>query len=150
AALFGALTVSTPQAAVRTQGPVRAGGEVIGRSNHWSGQALIPAAAEGGVTATAPLTFTNYPLDPNNFLSLGASPFTSGTYTIDASANNAGPTLSGPGIATPIQGVFFSPSGDPSLRDEIAVFTFNSISIPAGVTVQGARNANSRPIALLS
>ena len=36
------------------------------------------------------------------------------------------------------------------MRDEIAVFTFASLSIPAGVTVQGARNTNSRPMALLS
>ena len=45
----------------------------------------------------------NYPLEPNNFTSLGASPFTSaGTYTIDASKNNSAPRLSGPGIVTPI------------------------------------------------
>lgn len=87
-----------------------------------------------------------YPLNPNDFTSLGASPFgTAGTYTINASKNNAAPTLSGPGIATPIEGVFFASSGG-----EIAVFTFDSINIPANVTVQGVRNANSRPMALLS
>ena len=64
--------------------------------------------------------------------------------------NNAAPSLSGPGITTPIAGVFFSPSGGSVARDEIAVFTFASLSIPAGVTVQGAQNANSRPMALLS
>ncbi|MBL8205168.1 MAG: hypothetical protein JNM09_13120 [Blastocatellia bacterium] len=35
-------------------------------------------------------------------------------------------------------------------RDEIAVFTFNSLTIPADVTVQGARTGDSRPIARLS
>ena len=95
-------------------------------------------------------TVPAYPLDPDAFTSLGASPFTSGTYTINASLNNAAPSLSGPGIATPIQGVFFSPSGGSVARDEIAVFTFDVLTIPAGVTVRGAQNANSRPIALLS
>jgi hypothetical protein len=88
----------------------------------------IPAAA----TQAA-----NYPLDPNNFTSLGASPFTSaGTYTINASKNNTAPGLSGPGIVTPIRGVFFSPSGgaqfnlgqsvspnDPWPRTELKSFT---------------------------
>ena len=91
-----------------------------------------------------------YPLNPDEFTSLGGSPFASGTYTIDTSRNNAAPSLSGPGITTPIAGVFFSPSGGSVARDEIAVFTFASLSIPAGVTVQGAQNANSRPMALLS
>jgi hypothetical protein len=91
-----------------------------------------------------------YPLNPDVFTSLGGSPFASGTYTINTSRNNAAPSLSGPGITTPIAGVFFSPSGGSVLRDEIAVFTFASLSIPAGVTVQGARNTNSRPMALLS
>ena len=91
-----------------------------------------------------------YPLNPGEFTSLGGSPFASGTYTIDTSMNNAAPSLSGPGITTPIAGVFFSPSGGSVARDEIAVFTFASLSIPAGVTVQGAQNANSRPMALLS
>ena len=89
-------------------------------------------------------------LDPSAFTSLGASPFASGTYTIDASKDNAAPTLSGLGITTPIAGVFHSPSGGSVANDEIAVFTFDSIDIPAGVTVRGAQNANSRPIALLS
>jgi hypothetical protein len=52
-----------------------------------------------------------YPLNPDEFMSLGGSPFASGTYTIDTSRNNAAPSLSGPGITTPIAGVFFSPSG---------------------------------------
>ena len=91
-----------------------------------------------------------YPLNPDEFTSLGGSPFASGTYTINTSRNNAAPSLSGPGITTPIAGVFFSPSGGSVARDEIAVFTFASLSIPAGVTVQGAQNANSRPMALLS
>ena len=91
-----------------------------------------------------------YPLNPDEFTSLGGSPFASGTYTINTSMNNAAPSLSGPGITTPIAGVFFSPSGGSVARDEIAVFTFASLSIPAGVTVQGAQNANSRPMALLS
>ena len=111
---------------------------------------LLGALWRVGHLATAQ-TVPAYPLDPEAFASLGASPFTSaGTYTINASQDQAAPTLSGPGIATPIQGVFFSPSGGSVARDEIAVFTFDVLSIPAGVTVQGAQNANSRPIALLS
>jgi hypothetical protein len=91
------------------------------------------------------------PLDPSAFTSLGASPFAQdGMYTIDASMNNPNPTLSGPGIPTPIGGVFHSPSGGSVADDEIAVFTFDSIDIPAGVTVKGTQNADSRPIALLS
>ena len=111
---------------------------------------LLGALWRVGHIATAQ-TVPAYPLDPEAFASLGASPFTSaGTYTINASQDQAAPTLSGPGIATPIQGVFFSPSGGSAARDEIAVFTFASLSIPAGVTVEGAQNANSRPMALLS
>ncbi len=95
-------------------------------------------------------TVPAYPLDPDAFTSLGGSPFASGTYTIDTSMNNAAPSLSGPGITIPIAGVFFSPSGGNVARDEIAVFTFDVLTIGAGVTVQGAQNANSRPMALLS
>src|SRR5262249_54967530 len=47
-----------------------------------------------------------------------------------------------------IQGVFYDPT--PADGDEIAVFTFDSINVPAGVTVKGAQNEHSRPIALLS
>ncbi len=110
---------------------------------------LLGALWRVGHIATAQ-TDPAYPLDPDAFTSLGASPFASGTYTINTSMNNAAPSLSGPGITTPIAGVFFSPSGGSVARDEIAVFTFASLSIPAGVTVQGARNTNSRPMALLS
>ncbi len=92
-----------------------------------------------------------YPLDPTAFTSLGVSPVgTAGTYTIDASKDNAAPSLTGPGLAVPLLGVFHSPSMGATANDEIAVFTFDSINIPTGVTVQGERNANSRPIALLS
>lgn len=77
------------------------------------------------------------PLAPGNFASLGGDPFTSpGTYTIDTSAT---PTLSGPGIVTPIE-------GEVSV-DGIAVFTFEDITIAAGVTVDAA---GTRPVALLS
>jgi hypothetical protein len=103
---------------------------------YWSTQLSKPAQAAMQAT---------YPLNPASFTSLGASPFTSaGTYTINASKNNAAPILTKPDNTT-INGVFFNSTGG-----EIAVFTFNSIDIPAGVTVQGLRNANSRPIALLS
>lgn len=51
----------------------------------------------------------SYPLDPGNFASLGASPFTTaGTYTIDASKNNANPILTKPDNTT-ITAVFFNP-----------------------------------------
>lgn len=90
-------------------------------------------------------------LDPTTFPPLGVSPFTQdGIYTIDASMNSPNPTLNGPGFTTPIQGVFHSPSSGSVADDEIAVFTFDSIDIPAGVTVKGTQNADSRPIALLS
>lgn len=90
-------------------------------------------------------------LDPNQFASLGTSPFTTaGTYSIDASKDNPAPTLSGPGIAVPIAGVFYSPSGGTVANDEIAVFTFNSLNVPAGVVIGHAANGNSRPVALLS
>jgi hypothetical protein len=93
-------------------------------------------SAEPGKPAAAAMQAT-YPLNPNNFTSLGASPFTSaGTYTIDASRNNAHPILTKPDN-TMISGVFFTSSGG-----EIAVFTFDSNNIPANVTVAGARNAN--------
>jgi hypothetical protein len=102
-------------------------------------------------TAATAVAAATYPLNPRQFTSLGASPFTTdGTYLINTSKDNPAPTLSGPGIVTPIAGVFFSPSGGTVARDEIAVFTFSSLTIPAGVTVEGMRNANSRPIALLS
>jgi hypothetical protein len=107
----------------------------------WSAKPGQPALAAAAV---------NYPLDPNGFTSLGASPFSAaGVYTIDASKNNANPILTKPDSTT-ITGVFYSPSGGMVAKDEIAVFTFNSLNIPAGVTALGARNANSRPIALLS
>src|SRR5207253_1674455 len=54
------------------------------------------------------------------------------------------------GMTTIATGVFFSPSGGVVANDQIAVFTFDWISIGADVTVNGARNAHSRPIALLS
>jgi hypothetical protein len=102
-------------------------------------------------TVAAPVVTAAYPLNPSNFASLGASPFTSaGTYSLDASKNNPAPTLSGPGIAVPIAGVFFSPSGGTVANDEIAVFTFNSLNVPAGVLIGHAANANSRPVALLA
>ncbi len=86
-----------------------------------------------------------YPLNPASFTSLGASPFgAAGTYAINASKSNATPILTKPDNTT-INGVFFNSSGG-----EIAVFTFDTINIPANVTVQGLRNANSRPVALLS
>src|SRR5215207_5405979 len=114
-------------------------------------RALLLVALLGSVAPRlASAAGATYPLDPASFTTLGASPFTSGTYTIDASKGNAAPTLSGPGIATTIAGVFYSPSNGATAKDEIAVFTFSSLTIPAGVTVKGAQNANSRPIALLS
>ena len=70
-----------------------------------------------------------------------ARPSRAGRTRFDTSMNNAAPSLSGPGITTPIAGVFFSPSGGSVARDEIAVFTFDVLTIGAGVTVQGAQNA---------
>ena len=107
-------------------------------------------SAGRNVKATTMLAASSQ-LNPTAFTSLGASPFTTaGTYLIDASRNNAAPTLTELGLAAPIVGVFYSPSSGVVLRDELAVFTFNALTIPTGVTVQGVRNANSRPLALLS
>ena len=79
------------------------------------------------------------PLDPNDFTSLGANPFTmNGTHTIDTAATP--PVLTKPDSST-INGV---------VSNGIAVFTFDDITIGAGVTVNGLRNAGSRPLALLS
>src|SRR4051812_3790958 len=77
------------------------------------------------------------PLNPLDFTSLGASPFGAvGTYTIDTD----GPTLTGPGIVGSVNGVVFAP-------DNIAVFTFDSITIGAGININGI---GTRPFALLS
>src|SRR5262245_63158505 len=78
-------------------------------------------------------------LDPSDFASLGPIPFTAaGTYTINSAATP--PVLTKPDASTS-QGV---------VSNGIAVFTFNSVSIGAGVTLNGLRNAGSRPVALLS
>ncbi len=91
------------------------------------------------------------PLDPTAFPSLGPNPFTTaGTYTIDASFDNPAPVLYA-GATPLVTGVFYDPTpADLANRDEIAVFTFDDLTIPADVTVLGAQNANSRPVALLS
>ena len=88
-------------------------------------------------------------LDPTKFQSLGASPFVSGDYSVDTTFNNPRPViLQG---QNRIEGVFYDPTPeDTGNRDEIAVFTFDSINVPAGVTLSGVQNANSRPFALLS
>jgi len=75
------------------------------------------------------------PLTPTNFSSLGPSPFgETGTYIIDTSGT---PMLSGPGGGA----IGFVTA------DNVAVFTFDSISIGADVTI---RATGSRPVALLS
>ncbi len=77
---------------------------------------------------------------PGAFTSLGSNPFTnSGTCTIDTTGS--GPVLTLPDSST-ITGVVALGS--------IAVFTFDSISVPSNVTVVGLQNAGSRPVALLS
>jgi hypothetical protein len=115
---------------------------VAGLLAAWSLGLTVAAAAPVGASSQ---------LDARDFVSLGASPFSaSGTYSFDTSKDNPAPTLSGPGIATPIAGVFYSPSGGTVPRDEVAVFTFDSVSIPANVLIGHAANGNSRPLALLS
>jgi hypothetical protein len=71
-------------------------------------------------------------LDPNTFPSLGPNPFTmTGVYTINTSKDNATPVLRRPDSTT-IVGVFFDPTPpDTTNRDEIAVFTFDSIPSPS-------------------
>ena len=95
---------------------------------------LLMAALLSAVSANA------VPLNPNDFDSLGATPFTiDGTYTIDTSGDT--PTL-------------YDPNGNPVatgvVASGIAVFTFNDIVIGVGVNVVGLQNADSRPVALLS
>jgi hypothetical protein len=92
-------------------------------------------------------------LDPNSFISLGAFPtLAAGQYYINASQDNANPTLLQADKTTVIStGVFYDPTpADTTNRDEIAVFTYNSITIPAGVNISGLWVANSRPVALLA
>jgi hypothetical protein len=90
--------------------------------------------------ALLPLRLAAAPLDPNAFTSLGANPFTvAGTYTIDTASNP--PVLTRPSPLPPVNGV---------VSGGVAAFTFDSIAIAAGMTVHGARNAGSRPLALLS
>jgi hypothetical protein len=89
-------------------------------------------------------------LDPTVFPSLGPSPFVSGTYEVDASFDNPVPTIK-QGTSVIATGIFYDPTPtDTTNRDEIAVFTFDSVELPEGVTFAGVRNANSRPVALLS
>ena len=99
---------------------------------------IVPPIFVGIILALLPLGRTQAaPLDPASFASLGANPFTqNGTYTINSSANP--PTLSGPGLATPLHG---------AVANGIAVFTFNSLSLGSGITLQGT---GTLPIALLS
>jgi len=92
-------------------------------------------------------------LDPNSFTSLGEFPtLGAGDYFINTSKDNANPVLTqSDGVTVIATGVFYDPTpGDMANRDELAVFTFDSINIPAGVTIYGLANANSRPAALLS
>ncbi len=84
------------------------------------------------------------PLHPEDFSSLGPSPFTTnGTYTIDTSGTT--PTLTEPGGAS-VAGVVFYDGG----TNAIAVFTFDTIAVGSNVTINALQNANSRPLALLS
>ncbi len=96
--------------------------------------ALIAGPRVAGAALPSPIFI------PTSFTSLGSNPFTnSGTCTIDTSGS--GPVLTLPDSST-ITGVV--------VLGSIAVFTFDSISIPSNVTVVGLRNAGSRPVALLS
>src|SRR2546425_4798695 len=95
-----------------------------------TGLALLCALADGANAGT---------LNPSDFASLGANPFTAaGTHTIDTAATP--PVLTKPDSST-INGV---------VSNGIAVFTFDDISIAPSVTVIGLQNAGSRPLALLS
>src|SRR5262249_51806010 len=108
---------------------------------------LILASALCALTAT--LGHAD-PLDPTSFTSLGPSPFVSGTYEVDSSFDNPAPTIK-QGTSVIAAGIFYDPTpADSTNRDEIAVFAFDTIDLPAGVTLVGLRNANSRPVALLS
>ena len=74
------------------------------------------------------------PVEPGDFTSLGTFVPGPGTYTVNTTA--LPPTLTGP--ATAINGV---------VSGGIAVFTFSTVNIAAGVTVNAA---GTRPFALLS
>ncbi len=77
------------------------------------------------------------PLNPLDFPSLGTLTLPAGTYTL----NTAGtPTLIGPG--TNIVGAV-SPT-------DIAVFAFDSLTVPSGVTITVSGGTGSRPVALLT
>jgi hypothetical protein len=90
------------------------------------------------------------PLDPAAFSRLGPSPFIGGRFDVDSSFNNTVPVIKH-GSTKIVSGVFYDPTPfDTNNRDEIAVFTFDYLSIPEAVEIHGVRNANARPIALLS
>src|SRR5262245_29924458 len=77
------------------------------------------------------------PLDPTAFTSRGPSPFVSGTYQVDTSFDNPVPTIK-QGSSVIATGIFYDPTPtNTANRDEIAVFTFDTINLPAGVTLTG-------------
>ena len=75
------------------------------------------------------------PLDPMEFVSLGAFPTAPGTYAIDT--NGPSPSLSGPGNVS-IRG---------EVSNGIAVFDFTTINIGSGETITAS---GAFPLALLS
>ena len=101
----------------------------------------LPVLLAGVVLALLPLAPAQAaPLNPNNFASLGANPFTQpGTYTVDTAGS--APTLTGPGLTAPLHGVV---SGGE------AVFDFDTLRLPYGATLVGVRDSGSRPLALLA
>lgn len=117
--------------------PLAAGGSVMSSASTGFRPANWGLARAAAVTPQSGATF----LDPNDFTSLGPNPFTtSGPYVFDTSGPT--PTLTGPGIVGSINGIVHLNG-----TQEIAVFTFDDIE---GGNLFAVRNANSRPLALLS
>ena len=83
------------------------------------------------------------PLNPTNFTSLGALVLTTGNYTINTTGGN--PVLQDSASNTLYQGVIYNQGG--TYDSNIAVFTFSSIAIGAGVTITPS---GTYPVALLS
>lgn len=105
-----------------------------GRTNRFRiARRLLAAAAVVGLSGMASAA----PLNPNAFSSLGTLNVNSGSVTINTD------TLAITGAAT-FNGTTFSQGGG---NPQIAVFTFGSLNIGAGVTINVT---GSRPLALLS
>ena len=80
------------------------------------------------------------PLDPTGFPSLGANPFSTGTFLIQTNTAPNLPTLTQSGSATVIVGAN-------SADGAVAVFVFDTVTVGSAVQI---RAIGPRPVAILS